>query len=135
MIKKTLKTMGIVAAAITVLGTSALAGQCYQGFNTTVAKLNGDGYTGTQKKELNGNNGRVKASSVGGGYSVDVMMEEKSGSSFNGTGIWTRNLKTGKNLEVTANGNMKCGDIVRLRFSNDALTPVAVQVTGEWKSN
>lgn len=123
----------VFAAALPVLlgTTMVFAGTSYLGYNTTVGKFNGNGYTGYQTKAISGANGNLHSSSVGGGYNVDVRMQKSNGTA----GEWSRNVKSGSKRDLDGNVNHKKGDKIRLQFSNDFDTPVAVQVSGSWRSN
>ncbi len=46
----------------------------YKNYDTTVGKLNGNGYTGYQTKIVSGANGTLRSNSVGGKYKVDVQV-------------------------------------------------------------
>ena len=49
---------------------------------------------------------------------------------------WVRDIDDNTYYSIPTNKNdIKSGDSVRLQFSNDLTTPVAVQVSGKWKSN
>lgn len=122
----------VVATSLTVMmvTTAAVAGTSYSNYNTTVGRLNGNGYTGYQAKNKAGANGYIKSTNVGGNYVVDARMNSSSGN-----GSWVRDLDDCENRSLPGNAKMKKGCSVRTQFSNDLNTPVAVQVTGSWKSN
>lgn len=124
----------VVPACLATLSFTAMAGNSYTKYDTTVGKFNGNGYSGTQTKETSGANGYIISDSVGGGYSVDVRMQKSNGSA---SGEWYRNLKSGTNTgyEIDGHVDQKSGDSVRLQFSNDLTTHVDVQVTGWWLSH
>ncbi len=65
----------------------------------------------------------------GGDYLVDARMQSGNGA----TGTWTRNVSDGTQHDLI-NG-IANGQYARVQFSNDAFTPVDVQVTGDWRSN
>ncbi|WP_297281270.1 hypothetical protein [uncultured Anaerococcus sp.] len=131
-IKENISKVVFVTALPVLLGTTMVfAGTSYSGYNTTVGRLNGNGYTGYQTKATSGANGNLSSSSVGGGYLVDVRMQESNGTA----GAWTRNVKSQSERDLDGNVNHKKGDKIRLQFSNDFDTPVAVQVSGSWRSN
>lgn len=123
---------GIVATSIAVmtLGTAAYAGTSYESYNTTVGKFNGNGYTDYQKKSTAGIDGYIKSTKVGGSYVVDVRMNSSAGN-----GSWARGLDDNDERSLPGNSKMKKNDNIRVQFSNDWNTPVAVQVAGTWKSN
>ncbi|MCI9188157.1 MAG: hypothetical protein HFH84_00740 [Lachnospiraceae bacterium] len=123
----------VVPACLATLSLTAMAGNTYTSYDTTVGRFNGNGYSGTQTKETSGANGRIKSTSVGGGYSVDVRMQKSNGSASGG---WYRNLKSSTDTDYSVDGHVdqKHGDSVRLQFSNDLTTSVDVQVTGTWIS-
>lgn len=123
--------LGISSLALLAAGVGvANAGESYSSFNTTVGKFNGNGYTGLQTKKDGFRAGPLLMGTVGGSYEVDARMDDQSGSS---RGPWIRNLGDGDvgRLENSASA----GDKVKVQFSNDASTPVSVQVTGKWASN
>jgi len=136
MLTKTRKTMLTALAAlicIAMMAATAYAGNSFTGYNTVVGKINGNGYSPTQTKATSGANGRVKSTSVGGGYTVDVRMQKSDATA---SGAWYRNLGSGTDTGYTVGGhvNQMYGDTVRLHFSNDLTTLVDVQVIGEWMS-
>lgn len=128
--KQIIKTLAMASATVMLLGTAAYAGTSYSGYNTTVGRLNGNGYTDYQKKDISGANGYIASSVVGGAYLVDARMNSGSGN-----GSWLRDVTDGTSAELPGNAKQKAGCSVRLQFSNDVTTPVNVQVSGEWKSN
>lgn len=128
--KKMLKAVAVAGAAVMLIGTTAFAGENYSTYNTTVGKINGNGYSGYQTKAISGANGYIRSTSVGGDYQVDVRMN-----GANGNGAWLRNVDDGTNAEIPGNSKQKKDDSVRLQFSNDLTTTVDVQVSGSWKSN
>lgn len=128
--KKILKCFLISAMAVIVLGITAFAGNSYSKYNITVARLNGKAYSSYQTKATSGTSGYIKSAYVGGNYVVDVRMNSSSGN-----GSWVRNLTDNDNRSLPAKSKIVKGTDVRLQFSNDWNTPVAVQVSGEWKSN
>ncbi|WP_104176445.1 hypothetical protein [Cryobacterium sp. Y50] len=130
--KKTTRiTMGLITSTVIVLSgaTAAMAGTDNEPYNTTVGKFNGSGYTGYQVKDIYGATGRLESATVGGDYLVDARMQSSNGA----TGSWARNVSDGTNHDLV-NG-IANGQYVRVQFSNDAFTPVDVQVTGDWRSN
>lgn len=131
--KKKLLTAMVIPACVATMSLISFAGNSFTGYNTVVGKLNGNGYSGTQTKATSGANGRIKSTSVGGSYTVDVRMQKSDGTA---SGDWYRSLNdsmdTGYNVDGAV-GQM-AGSTVRLHFSNDLTTPVDVQVIGEWCS-
>lgn len=123
-VKKTVATSSLLVMAI---ASTAMAGTSYSKYNTTVGKLNGNGYTGYQTKSTAGANGYIKSTNVGGNYVVDARM-----SSSSGNGSWVRNLDDNENRSLPGSAKMKKGCSVRTHFSTDWDTPVAVQVRGQW---
>ncbi|WP_035770112.1 hypothetical protein [Arthrobacter castelli] len=120
---------GLAATALIFTGAAAAnAGGSLQGYNTTVGKFNGSGYTGFQKKSIPGATGELESSRVGGNYVVDVRMIHKGSND----GAWTRNV-TDYTLYYLYN-DIPGGNSTRLQFSNDITTPVNVQVVGAWAS-
>ncbi len=128
--RKMLKAFAAAGVTVMLFSTVACAGTTYSGYNTTVGKLNGNGYSNYQKKTTAGANGYIKSNKVGGKYEVDARMNSTSGN-----GAWLRNLDDGTNASLPGNSKQIAGCSVRVQFSNDVLTPVNVQVDGEWKSN
>lgn len=131
--KKVMLKALVVPACLATLSFTAMAGNSFTSYNTTVGKFNGNGYSGTQTKETSGANGRVCSTSVGGGYSVDVRMQKSNGSA---SGDWYRSLKSNKDTgyEIDGHKDQTHGSSVRLQFSNDLTTYVDVQVSGTWCS-
>ena len=130
-IKDSISKVVLAAAIPVLLGTTMVfAGTSYSNYNTTVGKFNGSGYTGYQTKSTGGANANLFSNFVGGGYAVDVRMQSSNGTG----GEWTRQIKTGY-YPVDGHVNHRVGNSVRLQFSNNFYTPVAVQVSGSWRSN
>lgn len=131
MIKKNI-IRGISAVGITTMlfAATAFAGTSKTGYNTTVGKFNGSGYSDYQKKATSGANGWIYSTRVGGSYTVDVRMNSTAGN-----GAWLRNLNDGTSASLPGHSSQTAGSSVRLKFSNDITTPVNVQVEGSWKSN
>ena len=125
--KKIIATLMLVF----ILGTVVYAGTTYVDYSTTVAALNGNGYTAYQTKTTTGASARLYSASVGGDYEVDARMIDSSGSA----GDWYRNLGDGEWAYIDGSPYQLSGDSVRIQFSNDLTTLVDVQVTGSWKSN
>lgn len=120
----------LVAGAVLVGGAgAAYAGTVNSNFSTTVAKANGSGYTSYQTQAKNGAAGDLWTGTVGGDYKVDARLN-----GTRGNGTWDKNLGDSYYVSLVGNPNYK-GDSVRIQFSNDLTTPVAVQVTGTWRSN
>lgn len=128
--RKITKTIAIASMAVMMLGTTAFAGSTFSSYSTTVGKFNGNGYSSYQTKEIDGANGAISSTSVGGGYEVDVRMNSSVGS-----GSWTRDLKSGTEAALPGYYKQVSGTKVRAQFSNNITTPVDVQVTGSWASN
>lgn len=55
--------------------------------------------------------------------------------SSSGNGSWVRDLDDNESRSLPGSSKMTKNTNVRLQFSNDWNTPVAVQVSGKWKSN
>lgn len=129
--KKKLIKAGAIAGIVGILvGSSAYAGTASEFYATVVGRFNGIGYSYYQTKATSGKDGYISSDRVGGNYKVDVRMENSSAS-----GSWLRNVTDGTQKAVPGHSKHTKGSQVRLRFSNDAFTPVAVAVTGYWKSN
>ncbi|MFT4167230.1 MAG: hypothetical protein QM650_18500 [Microlunatus sp.] len=121
----------LVAGALLASGAGlAVAGTSYSNFSTTVGKLNGNGYTGTQTKSGTGTNGNITTSQVGGSYQVDARLQKSNGSS---SGSWKKNLDDGDSASLP--NSISSGSSTRVNLNNDLTTPVDVQVTGKWRSN
>lgn len=129
--KKLRKKIIITLALLSLAGGVAQAGYSYSGYNTTVGRFNGSGYTGFQIKSKGGANGDIYSRHVGGNYRVDARMLESNGT----VGAWTRGITDYGSYYVDGNYNHRRGDSVRLQFSNNWNTPVNVQVSGTWRSN
>ena len=123
----------VVPACLVTLSLTAMAGNTYTSYDTTVGRFNGSGYSGTQTKETSGANGRIKSTSVGGNYTVDVRMQ-KSDESACGDWYYSLNDNVDTQYKIGGHKDQMHGDSVRLQFSNDLLTAVTVQVTGTWIS-
>jgi hypothetical protein len=95
-------------------------------YSTTVGRFNGDGYTDGLKKINTNQNAICNSSSVGGDYNVDVRIERTDGSEPSG---WER---IGDNDRQSIPNSIGADLYTRLHFSNDATTPVNVQVSGTW---
>ncbi|MDE7425915.1 MAG: hypothetical protein K2N51_19825 [Lachnospiraceae bacterium] len=123
---------GITAASVATMlfAATAFAGTSTTGYNTTVGKFNGSGYSDYQTKAISGANGWIYSTRVGGNYTVDVRMNSSAGN-----GSWLRNLNDGTSASLPGNSAQTAGKSIRLKFSNDITTPVNVQVEGSWKSN
>ncbi len=128
--KKVIKAGAIAAMAGMLVGGTVYAGTSTTFYATVVGRFNGYGYSTYQTKEVSGKNGYIYSNTVGGRYKVDVRMETS-----NASGDWLRNVTDGTQKPVKAHSKHVKGSRIRLKFSNDALTPVAVQVAGDWKSN
>ena len=68
---------------------------------------------------------------VGGDYQVDARMID---SDWN-AGAWEYNIDDWDPRVLDGHKKHASGDRVRVQFSNDFLTPVDVQVEGNWLSN
>lgn len=129
-IKHLSKGVVTVGAVMLLLGSSVCAGTSMQKYSTTVGKFNGNGYTGYQTKACTKEDGYLYSNAVGGSYVVDVRMISNDTKA-----AWVRDVNDNRGYYIPGNENLKAGNEVRLQFSNDLLTPVDVQVEGEWKSN
>lgn len=118
---------------LSTLGISALAGNSFTSYNVTVGRVNGSGYTSNQSKATSGANGRIVSTSVGADYTVDARMQKSDGTA---NGSWYRSLGDNQDTGYSVDGHadQKAGNSVRIQFSNDLLTLVNVQVTGQWMS-
>lgn len=104
-------------------------GYTYRSFSTTVGKVNGNGYTGFQTKEVSGANAQVKKF-ANGGYKADIRMIDRDGSN----GTWTRQKSSGS-FSVDGHKSHIKGEGVRLQISNNSTTLKDTQASGEWQSN
>lgn len=125
--KKVAAIGGCAAAMIITSLTAAQAGTTWQNYNTTVGRINGNGYTGYQRKVESGTNPQLASDLVGGNYGVDARTEHSSGS-----GSWCRVYDF---TDCSWTKYYSAGNDIRIRFSNDVTTVVAVQVVGTWRSN
>ncbi len=118
----------IVGGAVAISGAgAAYAGTTYRAYNTTVGCCNGSGYTAYQTQATTGASARLRSATVGGSYTVDARVEGPV------DGDWDRNV--GDNDDRWLQNDNSAGRSVRVQFSNDWNTTVAVQVTGDWRSN
>lgn len=130
-IKKRLLNGILTTVAVTAICASMVyAGTTYQGYNTTVDDWGGDGYTGFQTKATSGANGMLISKYVGGNYQVDARMIDNDDE-----GAWEYNIDDWDVRSLDGHKDHTSGDRVRVHFSNDLLTPVDVQVEGNWLSN
>lgn len=129
------KKIGMLLGIILVSSSFiAFAGTQYEGYNTTVGKFNGSGYSGYQTKAISGNAGWVLSKTVGTAakdYEVDVRMIDVD----KNAGDWARNIGDADHSMLDASTEHKAGESVRLQFSNDLTTPKDIQVVGDWKSD
>lgn len=123
---------GIAAAVVLTAAFtgSAMAGTAYTDYNTTVGRFNGNGYSKSQTKAIGGANGYILSGVVGANYTVDVRMNCNKGNAS-----WLRDLDDNQSKWLPGYYKQTAGESIKLQFSNDLLTPVAVQVDGRWKSN
>jgi hypothetical protein len=129
--KKTARITAVVAAGAILLSgaTAAVAGGSNVSYSTTVGSFNGSGYTAYQDKTTHGATGFLNSGSVGGNYTVDARMLGTDGTA----GSWARTLSDGTSHYLY--NNVSSSANARVEFSNDAFTPVSVQVSGSWRSN
>lgn len=125
--KSKLAVLGLVVGLFTFAGI-AEAGTSYTSYSTSVGKFNGNGYTAYQTKTTTGATGNLRSTSVGGKYTVDARMQASSG-----TGSWVRSVNSNETRNLS--NSVSKGSSARVQFSNDLSTPVAVQVSGTWRSN
>lgn len=126
-----IKTL-VALCAVVIFGTTMVyAGTSYKGYNTTVGKFNGNGYTAYQTKSTSGANGELSSGNVGGDYVVDARMQEDDGTA----GSWTRDVDDNTDYYLDGHISHVRGDYVIVQFSNDWNTAVSVQVDGSWRSN
>lgn len=109
----------------------AYATMNYDKFSVTVPKVNGDAYTGSQKKVQADAPAELRHVSVGGNYGVDACVVGKD-SSICLVSPWKR-LK-GKDVSQSIPNAAGETSSVRIRFSNDVKTLVNVAVKGEWRA-
>lgn len=118
-----------VAVGLAFGGAAAWAGTTYTDYSTTVARLNGYGYTAFQVKTATGTAANLRSTNVGNNYQVSA----RTNSPF-GTGTWTGYVVddgTTHNLQ----NDLSSGSNVRAQFRNRPQTTVQVQVDGSWRSN
>ena len=117
-----------VAGAMLLGGAgAALAGTTEASYSTTVGRFNGNGYTAYQTKAGSGTAAKLWVESIGADYGVDAWLNSPSGGPIG----WSR---MGDRTYADLYNNVPAGKPARVQFSNDALTPVAVQVSGVWRS-
>ncbi len=131
-LKRFIKTAIAISSVLLLFGSSVYAGTSMKPYDTTVGRFNGSGYTGYQTKTYTSDKGLLYSNSVGGNYTVDVRLVSSKGK----TAKWVRDVDDNTYYSIPTNkDSIKAGNSVRLQFSNDITTPVAVQVAGEWESN
>lgn len=128
---KVTKVIAIGLCCVTLLGITALAGTKFEFYDTTVGKVNGNGYTGFQTKVTTGAAADLYSYIVGGNYEVDVRQIDTKGNN----GSWCRNVVDDQDRFVDGHSGHTAGSSVRLQFSNNLTTVVDIQVQGQWASN
>lgn len=111
-------------------GGLTYSGTVFQYYNTSVGAFNGNGYTDYQTKSIGGANGHINSYTVGGSYVVSVRMTNS-----NASAAWVRGVDSRQSYELPGHHKHLSNHFVRLQFSNGWVTPVSVQVTGDWRSN
>lgn len=118
----------VVAGVVVMSGAgAAYAGTTFSNYNTTVGCCNGSGWTGYQTQSTTGASSSLHSYSVGADYVVDARIDGPV------DGAWDRDITDSDNRWL--DNNNTSGKSVRVQFSNDLSTSVAVQVTGQWRSN
>ncbi|WP_019138723.1 hypothetical protein [Peptoniphilus timonensis] len=103
---KKIKTL-LAVFAIFIFGSMMVyAGTTYEGYNTTVGRLNGNGYTAYQTKYIGGANGDLSSDYVGSDYVVDARMQEDDGTA----GSWTRDVDDNSYYDLDGHIDHKYGD-------------------------
>lgn len=125
--RRTLATVGVVVALGLAGAGVAQAGTTNVAYSTTVGASNGSGYTAYQTQSTTGAAAQLHSTTVGGKYVVDARVQGPQ------NGAWARNV-TDNDSRLLSNLNAS-GKSVRIQFSNNLNTPVAVQVSGTWRSN
>lgn len=127
--KNVMKTIGVIFAVILLSCGAVYAGTSYTVYNVVVGRFNGNVYTYSQEKSVSGTAGMLNSQFVGGSYVVDARME--------GTYVapWIRDVTDNDFRALTGYYKLTAGMDIRVHFSNDWNTPVAVQLIGTWKSN
>lgn len=127
--KHVLKTVGVIFAVILLSCGAVYAGTSYTIYNVIVSRFNGNGYSYYQEKAVTGTGGMLNSEFVGADYLVDARME--------GTydAPWIRDVTDNDFRGLPGYYKQTAGMNIRVQFSNDWNTPVAVQVIGTWKSN
>lgn len=123
--------LAVAVGGILVSGgvTAAHATGTWTSYATTVPRLNGSGYTGTQTKTISGAYGGLRSDAVGGDYVVDARLQNSSGGQ---SGSWARNI--GDSSSANLPNSIPSGTSSRVQFSNDATTTVNGQVEGDWRA-
>lgn len=125
--RKSMATAAVAGLVVLSGASAAYAGTTHKAYNTTVGCCNGSGYTGYQTQSTTGASAALHSWTVGGSYKVDARIEGPI------DGSWDTEISDSENRWLD-NSNLS-GKSVRVQFSNDWTTTVAVQVTGEWRSN
>lgn len=108
---------------------AANASDQWAGYSTTVGRMNGSGYTDTQKKGIAGAAGELQSEWVGADYRVDARLQDGAGGQ---SGSWSRDVQDGSVAALY--NSIPAGTATRVQFSNDWNTTVNVQVTGIWRA-
>ena len=99
-----------------------MADTTFSSYNLTAPGFWGNAFTSNQRKVFTDNDAQIRSGTVGGNYQVDAVL----------TG-WNINLPLGGTVRVNdgtwANlwNAVHSGNYVRIKFTNDWNTPVAVQ--------
>lgn len=115
------------AFALTAAAGVANATYSWTGYDTTVGRFNGSGYSGYQSKTDAYEDGQIRSTSVGGSYRVDARLENANGAAAGS--VWVR-VDDGTDRALPNLINR--GWSTRVHFSNDLSTRVNVQVRGSF---
>lgn len=126
--KRLSATVAITAILAGGAGASAWAATTYSSYDTTVGRLGGSGYSGSQTKSSTGAQGTIKSVTVGGGYSLMVALQ-RTDTGKDGTAV-----RIDDNQTKFLNNEIEKGAKARLHFTNDWNTLVNVQADGKFRA-
>ncbi|MEG0963027.1 MAG: hypothetical protein RSF88_09235 [Lachnospiraceae bacterium] len=129
------KVSGIVMVCGVLLFSTVCSAASWKSYSTTVGRLNGSGYTGSQTVSNSASHSAwLDSFTVGGDYVVDARVQGYSGGAYKAGGPWERDITDDKMYFLYSNSEVNFTQ-GRVNFSNDVTTPVNVQVTGEFTLN
>lgn len=128
---KFVKAIAVIVGCFLMFSTCVFAGTSFSSYNVDVPKLGGHADSGTQKKAYQGRSGEIKATYVGGGYTITCRLRDVS----NGTEGAAASIKTGRTATLYSRASHKAGDTMCVRFYNNLTTFVDVNSSGKWRSD